>query len=67
VIKLYGDIVAFFGDADPVSRRMFEDILEDEQDHADEIADLLYTVDPETGKTIEQFTGDSTFKRVNLS
>jgi bacterioferritin len=67
VIKIYGDIVTFFGDADPVSRRMFEDILEDEQDHADEIADLLYTVDPETGKTIEQFTGDSTFKRVNLS
>jgi rubrerythrin len=46
---------------------MFEDILEDEQDHADEIADLLYTVDPETGETTEQFTGDSTFKRVNVS
>jgi bacterioferritin len=67
VIKIYGDIVTFFGDADPVSRRMFEDILEDEQDHADEIADLLYTVDPETGETTEQFTGDSTFKRVNVS
>lgn len=67
MIKIYGDIVMFFGDADPVSRRMFEDILEDEQDHADEIADLLYTVDPETGETTEQFTGDSTFKRVNVS
>jgi bacterioferritin len=67
VIKIYGDIVTFFGDADPVSRRMFEDILEDEEDHADEIADLLYTIDPETGETIEQFTGDSTFKRVNFS
>jgi bacterioferritin len=59
VIKVYGDIVHFFGDADPVSRRMFEEILKDEEDHADEIADLLYTVDPETGKTVEQFTGDS--------
>lgn len=62
VIKIYGDIVKFFGDADPVSRRMFEDILKDEEDHADEIADLLYTVDPKTGKTVEQFTGDSTSK-----
>jgi bacterioferritin len=67
VIKMYGDIVTFFGEADPVSRRMFEDILKDEEDHADEVADLLYTVDPETGKTVEQFTGDSTFKRTKLS
>jgi bacterioferritin len=67
VIKIYSDIITFFGEADPVSRRMFEEILKDEEDHADEIADLLYTVDPQTGKTVEQFTGDSTFKRVNLS
>jgi bacterioferritin len=67
VIKMYGDIVAFFGEADPVSRRMFEDILKDEEDHADEISDLLYTIDPESGETVEQFTGDSTFRRVKLS
>lgn len=63
VIKIYGDIVKFFGEADPVSRRMFEELLKDEEDHADEIADLLYTVDPATGKTIQQFTGDSVSKR----
>jgi bacterioferritin len=62
VIKIYGDIIRFFGEQDPVSRRMFEDILGDEEEHADEIADLLYTVDPETGKTAEQFTGDSVNK-----
>jgi bacterioferritin len=62
VIKMYGDIVTFFGQADPVSRRMFEQILKDEEDHADEIADLLFTVDPQTGKTAEQFTGDSVIK-----
>ncbi|HTU69832.1 MAG TPA: ferritin-like domain-containing protein [Candidatus Baltobacteraceae bacterium] len=61
VIKMYGDIVEFFGTADPVSRRMFEEILKDEEDHADELSDLLYTIDPETGKTVEQFTGDSAF------
>jgi bacterioferritin len=64
VIKIYGDVLGFFGDADPVSRRLFEDLLADEEDHADEIADLLYTVDPTTGKTVEQFTGDSAFRKV---
>jgi len=63
VIKIYSDMIEFFGQADPVSRRMMEEILADEEDHADEIADLLYTVDPETGKTVEQFTGDSTSQR----
>jgi bacterioferritin len=67
VIKMYGDIVTFFGSADPVSRRMFEGILKDEEDHADDIADLLYTVDPESGKVVEQFSGDSTNKRFNGS
>ncbi|MGA8533725.1 MAG: ferritin-like domain-containing protein [Candidatus Tumulicola sp.] len=62
VIKIYSDIIEFFGKEDPVSRRMFEGILKDEEDHADEIADLLYTVDPETGKTVERFTGDSATK-----
>jgi bacterioferritin len=64
VIKIYGDMVKFFGDGDPVSRRMFEEILKDEEDHADELADLLYTVDPKTGKAVEQFTGDSVTKRL---
>jgi len=61
-IKIYGDIVKFFGSADPVSRRMFEEILKDEEDHADELCDLLYTLDPRTGETVEQFTGDSVIK-----
>jgi bacterioferritin len=62
VIKIYGDVVTFFGSADPVSRRLFEELLQDEEDHADDIADLLYTVDPESGKVVEQFSGDSTIR-----
>ena len=42
---------------------MFEEILKDEEDHADDLADLLYTIDPKTGQTVEQFTGDSVIKR----
>ena len=52
-----------FYPADPVSRRMFEEILRDEEDHADDLSDLLYTIDPKTGTTVEQFTGDSVIKR----
>jgi bacterioferritin len=62
VIKIYSDIVTFFGSADPVSRRLFEELLQDEEDHADDIADLLYTVDPESGKVVEQFSSDSTIR-----
>jgi hypothetical protein len=29
----------------------------------DDISDLLYAVDPKTGKTVEQFTRDSVSKR----
>jgi bacterioferritin len=65
VIKVYGDVVEFFGKADPVTRRMFEEILADEEDHADELADLLYTIDPTTGKAVEEFTGDSAFVAPN--
>jgi rubrerythrin len=46
---------------------MFEEILKDEEDHADELSDLLFTVDPKTGKTVEQFTGDSVSKRFDGS
>jgi bacterioferritin len=67
VIKMYSDIVNFFGNADPVSRRLFEEILKDEEDHASDIADLLYTVDPASGKVAEEFTGDSTFDRIMSS
>jgi len=62
VIKIYGDVVTFFGSADPVSRRLFEELLQDEEDHADDIAYLLYTVDPESGEVVEQFAGDSTVR-----
>ncbi len=53
---MFGDIVRFFRDADPVSRRLFEDVLKDEEDHANDIADLLYTIDPSCGTVTEEFT-----------
>lgn len=40
-ISVYRQMIAWFGDADPTTRRMLEDILEDEEDHADDLASLL--------------------------
>jgi bacterioferritin len=41
VISVYRRMIHWFGEADPTTRRMLEVILEDEEDHADELATLL--------------------------
>lgn len=38
-----------------------------EEDYADEIADLLFTIDPMSGKTVERFEGDSTFVSLGVA
>ena len=48
-IDTYREIVTYFGDKDPTSRTMMEEILTKEEEHADELADLLFAVEPETG------------------
>jgi bacterioferritin len=35
-IMVYRKLIAWFGDSDPTTRRMLEEILKDEEDHADE-------------------------------
>jgi bacterioferritin len=45
-IESYGEIVRFLGDRDITSRRMMEEILEVEEEHADDLKDLLATLDP---------------------
>jgi bacterioferritin len=42
-ISIYRKLISWFGDSDPTTRRMLEAILEDEEDHADELAALLST------------------------
>lgn len=49
-IETYRDIIQFFGDKDPTSRRMMEGILAKEEEHADELADLLFAVEPKSGE-----------------
>lgn len=40
-ISVYRKLIDWFGTGDATTRRMLEDILKDEEDHADELADLL--------------------------
>jgi len=45
-IETYTEIVRFLGPKDPTTRRVLEAILENEEEHAKELADLLLTLDP---------------------
>lgn len=45
-IDSYSEIIRYLGDKDPTSRRMFEEILAVEEEHADELADLLAGMPP---------------------
>jgi len=42
-IESYRELIRFVGDDDPTTRRMLEEILAVEEEHADDLADLLDT------------------------
>jgi bacterioferritin len=46
-IQTYREMISYFGEKDPTSRRMMEEILAVEEEHADDIADLLFAVEPD--------------------
>ena len=41
-IESYREMIRYFGEQDPTSRRMLEEILSKEEEHADELTDLLF-------------------------
>ena len=43
VIMVYRKLIEWFGNDDPSTRRMLEKILKDEEEHADELSDLLHS------------------------
>ena len=45
-IESYGELIRFFGNDDPTTRRMLEEILAKEEEHADDMSTLLDTLDP---------------------
>jgi bacterioferritin len=40
-IEAYREMVRFLGDGDPTTRRLLEEILAVEEEHADDLVDLL--------------------------
>lgn len=44
-IDSYAEMARYFGDKDPTSRRLIEGILANEEEHADDLANLLTTLD----------------------
>ena len=65
VIEVYQKMVRHFGDDDPTTRIMVEEILSDEEEHASDLADLLFVVDPATGKTEGQDPGADPLHQVD--
>jgi bacterioferritin len=45
-IESYLEMVRWFSDNDPTSRRLIESVLEQEEEHADDMKNLLETLDP---------------------
>ncbi|MGZ3429709.1 MAG: ferritin-like domain-containing protein, partial [Polyangia bacterium] len=44
-IESYSEMIRFFGEGDPTSRRLMEEILAKEEEHANDLADLLKRMD----------------------
>jgi len=46
-IDSYAEMIRFFADGDPTSRRLMEDLMAKEEEHANDLADLLRQMAPE--------------------
>lgn len=44
-VETYSEVIRWLGDDDPTTRRLVEDILKQEEEHADDLAGLLARVD----------------------
>jgi bacterioferritin len=53
VIDVYQRFIEHFGMKDPTTRTMFEHLKGEEEQHADELSELLFIVDPRTGANRE--------------
>jgi len=57
VIEVYQEMVRHFANNDPTTRHMIEEILADEEEHASDLSDLLYIVNPQSGETAGEDPG----------
>lgn len=61
-IESYREMIAFVGDRDPTTRRLLEDILGVEEEHADDLTSLLF-VDPEPSARKDDGPGEPDSRR----
>lgn len=57
-IDSYREIVQYIGDKDPTTRRLMEDILAKEEEHADDLANLLSSMGPSDASGESQTHGE---------
>ncbi len=46
-VESYSEIIRWLGNDDPTTRNLIEDLLKKEEEHADELSNMLATFDPE--------------------
>lgn len=51
VIEVYQEMIRYFANNDPTTRTILEHLLQEEEEHASDLADLLYITNPETGQS----------------
>lgn len=67
-IQTYREMVNYFGDKDPTSRIMMEHILAQEEEHADDMADLLFAVNPSQAEdTTKIMRADETSEKSDVA
>jgi len=65
VIEVYQEMIRYFGNNDPTTRSILEHLLQEEEDHASDLADLLYITNPETGESEGEDPSLEKFPRLN--
>jgi bacterioferritin len=46
-VESYSEIIRWLGDDDPTTRNLIEDILKKEEEHADDLSNMLENFNPE--------------------
>lgn len=54
VIRTYAEVIRWLGNDDSTTRRLIEQILEQEEEHADDLRALLEELDPDLPGSLRQ-------------
>jgi bacterioferritin len=63
VIDVYQRMIEYFGTKDPTTRVLIEHIKGEEEEHASELSDMMFIVNPETGEDEGQDPGTNPLNR----